>query len=297
VIILDYFSCDSEDVFCRMPYEVDEKCKNNYFYRTLDGSCNWMKKGESDWGKAGTALGRDTSAKYEDGISKPRSGPNPRELSNAFFKSKKILPFNHTPFLTAIVQFIMHDVALSLYDKDSFDIEVPKCDDFFDSKCYGNVTLPLRKTTAVPGTGTSKENPKEQINGATSWLDLSPLYGTNEEVARKLRSFVGGKLKTYKHKGEEFMPLDIDLNSIKWGDKATFSAGDPRASQNYLLLAVHTLFLREHNRVCDLIVERYPQWDDERIYQTARVVMAQKNSINRTCIHEIILYSRYALAN
>ena len=40
--------CSDSDLFCRLPYEVDDNCKDysKYYFRTLDGSCNWMKKGE-----------------------------------------------------------------------------------------------------------------------------------------------------------------------------------------------------------------------------------------------------------
>ena len=31
-----------------------------------------------------------------------------------------------------------------------------------------------------------------------------------------------------------------------------------------------TVFLREHNTVCDQLVEEHPDWTDEQIFQTAR---------------------------
>jgi peroxidase len=40
--------------------------------------------------------------------------------------------------------------------------------------------------------------------------------------------------------------------------------------------SVHTIFLREHNRLCDILVAQHPDWDDERIYQTVKLIMGAK---------------------
>lgn len=34
-----------------------------------------------------------------------------------------------------------------------------------------------------------------------------------------------------------------------------------------------TIWLREHNRVCDILKEEHPTWDDEQLFQTARLII------------------------
>jgi Animal haem peroxidase len=54
-----------------------------------------------------------------------------------------------------------------------------------------------------------------------------------------------------------------------------------RVSDHSLLMyivfhSVNTLLLREHNRLCDIVVAQHPDWDDERIYQTIKLVIGAK---------------------
>ena len=61
--------------------------------------------------------------------------------------------------------------------------------------------------------------------------------------------------------------------------KKLFVAGDLRANENPLLLSIHTLFVREHNRLCDQMLAENRGLDpldpqtDEWIYQRARKIV------------------------
>ena len=52
------------------------------------------------------------------------------------------------------------------------------------------------------------------------------------------------------------------------------------------LTMLHTLFVREHNAICDMLHEAYPDWDDNRLFNVARLinaaVMAKIHSIEWT---------------
>lgn len=64
-------------------------------------------------------------------------------------------------------------------------------------------------------------------------------------------------------------------------EEATFFAsGDRRANVQPALTALHTLFVREHNRVAGVLAQAFPRWDDERLYQEARqLVVATTQAI------------------
>lgn len=39
------------------------------------------------------------------------------------------------------------------------------------------------------------------------------------------------------------------------------------------LMMYATIWLREHNRVCDILKQEHPDWDDERLFQTTRLIL------------------------
>jgi len=269
-----------EEPYFPFGFEVDPNCrtKDKYYYRTIDGSCNWLRKGESTIGKVGTPYGRDRPSHFAPGsFDKPRQGPNAREVSNAFFSNKETKYWDHSFFLSAWVEFLIHDLMLSNsgHEKDDiYTIPVPKGDIFFDPNGTGNQYFNFWRTKKVDGTG--KENiPRENVNDQTPWIDLSSVYGTDKETNLKIRTLKDGKLILVNGN----LPFNSDafnFNMVGFDKNKCFAAGDPRANQDYALMALHTIFAREHNRLCDILKNQHEDWDDETLFQTARVALSNK---------------------
>jgi len=246
--------------------------------RTYDGSLN--NPLNPLWGAAGTQLLRKAPAAYADGISTPSGAtrPNPRLISNVAIAQTSMAPNSHA--MTAWVfqwgQFIDHDLDLTVLadPPESFHIPIPAGDPHFDPLNTGTQIMPFRRSKYDPATGTSPANPRQQINEITSYLDASMVYGSDETRALALRTMSGGKLKT---SAGNLMPLNtMGLPNGTGGhpDPTQFYvAGDMRANEQVALTAVHTLFVREHNRLADQIATAHPDWSDEEIYQRARKIV------------------------
>jgi hypothetical protein len=252
-------------------------------YRTYDGSQNNLSN--PDWGQAGTNLLRLSGTAYADGISAPNgtNRPNPRIVSNTLFAQDGALMdvFHLSDFVWVWGQFIDHDVGLTPDGSEPAIIPVPAGDPAFDPLGLGTAMIPMLRNFFDPTTGTDPSNPREHPNMITAYIDGSGVYGSSKEQADWLRSFENGKMKV---SAGNFLPYNtvtgevdgaIDPDAPHMDDAVgvadrLFVAGDPRANENVLLLSFHTLFVREHNRLCDELLKEHPDWTDEQLYQHAR---------------------------
>jgi len=154
------------------------------------------------------------------------------------------------------------------------------------------------RTTRLPPDG--HYDPKLK-NTSPHDIDLCNLYGLKWNVfgepkndVQYLRSMQGGTLESQEINGEVYPPYYYDANGQPKDefkllsmtdsldvfirtmggrdplDKNLFAMGGDRLNSQIGFAAMNTLFLREHNRICGLLRKVYQQWDDERLFQTAR---------------------------
>ncbi|QDU77824.1 peroxidase [Bremerella volcania] len=248
--------------------------------RTIDGTGNNLI--DPTWGSTETAFIRFVDADYADGISEAsgEDRPSAREVSNNI--AAQSTSVTNDRFLTDFVwqwgQFLDHDIDLTRESdpQELLPIEVPTGDIFFDPTGTGTATISLSRSEYDPTTGTSIDNPREQVNSITAFIDGSMIYGSDDSLAAALRTFEGGHLKTSEG---NLLPYEGDIYEDAEGS-IFFVAGDVRANEQVGLTAMHTLFLREHNRVADEISAANPDLADEEIYQQARaIVIAEIQSI------------------
>lgn len=249
-------------------------------YRTYDGTNNNISSSsKKEWGAADIPLFRELPAAYDasdpnnamNGVSRP----SPRQISNVIV-DEPVTQFNSRN-LSAFVynwgQFIDHDITLTPQgNTELVPIPLPVGELVF------TVPIPFSRSEVRAGTGIT--NARQQTNINTAWIDGSMVYGSDATRAAWLRTYVNGKMKT---SAGDLMPWNtvtgeyadaIDPNSPSMGNDAnhtvkTFAAGDVRAAEAPGLTALHTLFVREHNRIADELVSQ-GLTNDEEIYQKAR---------------------------
>lgn len=109
-------------------------------------------------------------------------------------------------------------------------------------------------------------------------VDAGHIYGDNLERQLHLRLLKDGKLKYQLVDGEMYPPTVVDAPV-----KMTYPPATPPEQQlaygheHFGLLPglgmYATIWLREHNRVCDILKAAHPHWDDEQLFQTARLII------------------------
>ncbi|MEL7499415.1 MAG: peroxidase family protein [Planctomycetota bacterium] len=228
-------------------------------FRTIDGTAN--NPVGIFWGAAGGNLRRRVPNDYRDGLSVP-SGLDrkpARSISNYLCNQNDDVILNRRNMSSMVWQwgqFLDHDISLTetAEPHESLSIIVPTGDRYFDPFAAGGQTIAFFRSDYRRVSG----GVREQINMITSWIDGSNVYGSDDETAQLLREFNGGRMLT---SDGDLLPID---------DAGFFMAGDVRANEQVALTAMHTIFVREHNRVADQFASRYPFLTDEQIYVRAR---------------------------
>ncbi|XP_077547271.1 salivary peroxidase/catechol oxidase-like [Haemaphysalis longicornis] len=290
--------------------DVGAGCDPSSPYRRSNGACNNLANPR--WGMAGICMSRLLTPAYQDGVSAPRVAKSGQELPNARLLSQLVHPDRRLPsphfshMLMQLGQFIDHDLALApLEGADETDeinnlgnpnnpvdcctpdrwvlphcysIAVPEGDTFFAP--LGQTCLNMPRSAPC----SCQLGPREQTDSLTSYLDGSQIYGSSEEDTARLRLFQFGLLKTQSLEGEELLPQSFRPESDRCSSLETgeicFRAGDERVNEHPALTSMHTVWLRQHNRIARRLSQLNSLWDDERLFQEARrIVNAQYQHI------------------
>ena len=251
------------------PSRDDQPARFPAEMRAIDGSGNNVRN--PHWGRAGVEFLRLTTVDYADGAETPSGGerPNPRDISNSCAANDGSVPnkLNASDFLWQWGQFLDHDIAETPVadPAEEFDIQVPAFDPDFDPQGSGVMTIPLNRSFYHMINGV-----RQQVNEITAYVDASNVYGSDEERALELRTLDGtGRLKTSEG---DLLPFNLaGMDNAPGPDPSFFLAGDVRANEQVGLIAMHTLFVREHNYWADRFSNQNYTGDDA--YEMARAIV------------------------
>lgn len=258
----------------------------NATVRSFDGSGNNLSNNELN--RADTPLGRWVEPGYEDLVESLAGAdrPSARFISNVLNMQTDSTPnpAGASDFLWQWGQFIDHDFDLTdgVDPAEPANIAIPIGDAWFDPTATGTQSMSFNRSLYEHDSGTGSANPRAQTNEITGWIDASQIYGSDEERATALRTNDGtGALQT---SAGNLLPFNEQGLSNAGGPGANlFLAGDVRANEQVGLSVMHTLFVREHNRLVNELAQRQPELSgDQRYQQARRLVGAQLQVITYT---------------
>lgn len=147
------------------------------------------------YGEAGETFVRLTEPAYADGVEAPRTGPNPREISNTISNQdndgdgvEEPMPnsFDTNTLLNVFGQYFDHDIDLIKEgEHETVAIPLPPGDPL---QVAGATEIEIRRGAEADGTGTDPDNPRQHVNLISSHADQSQTYGSNSLVTEFLRA-------------------------------------------------------------------------------------------------------------
>jgi hypothetical protein len=229
-------------------------------FRDAEGRFNDLR--QPLMGAAGTRFGRNFAPDETQPEPNERLlEPSPRVVSQRLLARTDFEPATTLNLLAAAwIQFQVHD----WFDHGDNELERPFEIPLEPGDPWHSCPMKVKRTRSDP-TRTDQENraglPPTCINMASHWWDASAIYGSKLDITNNLRSGENGKLRMQDRR----LPLDPETKMVSTGFSSNWWIG---------LEILHTLFALEHNAICDRLRLEFPHWDDEQLFQTARLVNA-----------------------
>ncbi|PZF96076.1 peroxidase family protein [Micromonospora deserti] len=268
--------------------------------QSLDGSGN--NRANPTWGKIDTIYPRVGPAWYADGLNEIVDLPPERYVSNRIFNDTDqniYSPGGASQWGFVWGQFLDHTIAQRLGRRlvsppgETRNIAFDNADPMESFRNDLGI-IPFDRSRPADGTGVT--TPREQINTVSSYIDAAAVYGNATDRLDWLREgrvdgdprnnkarllMIDGYLPRRDTRGDASTAPNMVAGGQLFNtpEKAAV-AGDPRANENPALLAIQTLFAREHNR----IVSQLPKWlsEQDRFEIARAVVIAEQQYITYT---------------
>jgi Animal haem peroxidase len=226
--------------------------------RSTDGSHNDLD--HPTMGMAGARFGRNIPLDSVLPVTREQLlEPSPRVVSRRLMTRTTFLPAESINTLAAAwLQFMIRDWFSHGEGDTSRLVEIP-LEPTDDWRTREN-PMRIPHIQPDPSRPAGAAGPITTANVVTHWWDGSSIYGSTAEQQQRVRTHVDGKLHLTAE-GRLPLPEDPDLDPTRvpgWWTGLGMMA---------------TLFVREHNAVCDRLKAEYPHWDDEELFQRARLVV------------------------
>ena len=210
-------------------------------------------------GSAGVRFGRNVPLGETVPDVENLLNPNPRRVSLELLTRTAFQPAEIVNLLAAAwIQFQVHDWFVHRKGVWTHTHDIPVA----DSDEWHERPMRVPVTPADPPKVPNSTRPPAYVNLNTHWWDGSHLYGCTTAEQAGLRVNRDGKLL------------------VGPGGRLGFDASTGREITGFTenswvgLSLLHGLFALEHNAICDMLKRHNAHWDDERLFQQARLVNA-----------------------
>ncbi|XP_076465634.1 dual oxidase 2-like isoform X2 [Babylonia areolata] len=226
---------------------------------------------------------------YSDGVFEPSgpNRPNPFRISDTAHAgdSGQGSVQNRTAMLVffgqQLVEEIM-DVQRPGCPREFFNIPVPPGHPYNPGD-RDDLHMPFLRSRYNQRGGHSPNNPRQQLNEITPYIDGNLMYGAGKAVADAVRSFSGGRLAARDETApiRDSLPVSNDIrlpmaNPPSPRDHTLrpvsrfYRLGNPRGLENPFLLSFGVLWFRYHNYWAARLQAEHSDWGDERLFDEAR---------------------------
>jgi len=222
--------------------------------RTLDGTFNNLD--DPLMGSIGSRFGRNVPLEHTVQEKDPLE-PNPRTVSRELLTRKEFIPATTLNLLAgAWIQFEVHDWFSHGQNEEAnpWEIELAADDP------WPQQPMEIPRTRRDPSA--DPDGPPTFVTADTHWWDGSQVYGSDPAFAQALRTGEHGKLKL---DDRGLIPQEVEAHIDLAGVAGNFWVG---------LALLHSLFMREHNAVCDHLHAAHPEKSDDELYDNARLVVS-----------------------
>ena len=225
--------------------------------RTSDGTYNDLKCPRM--GSAGIRFGRNVPLSETFPDTANLMNPNPRRVSLELLTRTAFQPATILNVLAAAwIQFQVHDWFVHKKGSWTHTHDIPLA----DGDTWHEKPMRVPKTPADAPKVQGSTRPPAYINENTHWWDGSQVYGSTPATQASLRAGRDGKVLV-SPSGRLGVDPVTGLEITGFTDNGWVG-----------LSLLHGLFALEHNAICDRLKRHNPTWDDERLFQQARLVNA-----------------------
>ncbi len=213
--------------------------------RTVDGTGNNLK--DPAMGAAGTRFQYNTKPDMRYDVNDPPLMDAARILDRQEFKELPVMNLTGVASLQGNVHDWMDHGKHQNMGDGMWTIPLPE--DHPIRKYHGQTEMKIPKLL-IDNTRTEADDKagirQTYENTVTHWWDASEIYGSDDKTADRLRAHSDGKMKLT---ADGLLPIGPE------------GVPDTGFNQNWnpLLEVIHTLYVREHNSICDMLVKAYPQ--------------------------------------